>query len=158
MGGFLLLVIVILYTILLSFKDWKAMLKSFMWTSFPWNGIYRKHCELTSWANTWTCPKLLNVICLLVLSIQSLYLEARGWTKGERLENNIEELWVGYQDHRHTFPKVEAFAPRIYFTLHFLLQKNRPPSWIFKICNIVAKLWHTVTTITILTLRESEMH
>lgn len=36
------------------------------------------------------------------------------------------ELWLGYHDHRqrHTFPKVKAFVPRIYFTWHFFLHKE----------------------------------
>lgn len=123
--------IVILYTILLSFKDWKALLKSFMWTSFSWSGVHRRLCELTPWANTRTCPThSLSFACLLQVCRAFIWSQRLDWT-GE-LESNIEELRVGYQDHRHTFPKVNASVPRIHFinTLHFLRQKNRPPSWI----------------------------
>lgn len=60
-------------------------------------------------------PLILNVIYLFVLSVQSLDPEARGWTSWEKLENNIKELWMGYQDHRNTFPKVEVFVLRFYF-------------------------------------------
>jgi hypothetical protein len=57
--------------------------------------------------------------------VQSFDPEARGWTKWEKLENYIKGLWMGYQDHRHAFPKVEAFVPRFYFILHFLLHKEQ---------------------------------
>lgn len=40
------------------------------------------------------------------------------------VKSNIKKLQMRYQHHRHTFPKVEAFATRFYFTLHFLLHKE----------------------------------
>lgn len=51
------------------------------------------------------------------------------------LESNIEGLWVGYQDHRHTFP---TFVPRIHFinTFVFLTAKEQTiPPELFK-CEI----------------------
>jgi len=56
---------------------------------------------------------------LFVLNIQSLDPEARGWTKWEKLENHIKELWVGYRDDRHTLPKDEAFVPRILLCISY---------------------------------------
>lgn len=50
--------------------------------------------------------------------------EARGWTKWEKLENNIEALWVGYQDHRH-FPKSWSICSQDLFYCAFLTGKEQ---------------------------------
>lgn len=41
------------------------------------------------------------------------------------IQSKTKELQTRYRHHRHTFPKVEVFAPRFYFTLRFLLHKEQ---------------------------------
>lgn len=75
-------------------------------------------------------PHPLNVICLFVLSIQSFDLEARGWTKWEKLESNIIGLCLGYQGHRDSSPKVDAFVPRVYLVcISYCKGTDHPPEF-----------------------------
>lgn len=82
-----------------------------MKTSFLWNGTHRKHCELTPWANMCVCPTCL--MWFVCFDYAEPWSGSRGWTRWEKLESNIIEPCVGYQDHRCTFPKVELFVTRI---------------------------------------------
>lgn len=89
-----------------------------MRTSTLCNRIYVKLCELTYCTNV-NFPHLVSVICLLVLSVQSLDPEARGWTSWEKLESNIKEIWISTKIIDILSPKLKYLFPGFilkYFT------------------------------------------